>query len=74
MPSYSKAKRSVPLPLILADILSLKKDDESSGDIPLEEVPVALIKTPMWPQAGRSTVAAMNCAAAILKNSGKARV
>ncbi|KAJ6186973.1 Amidase [Penicillium mononematosum] len=36
----------------------------------LEGLSVALLKTPMWPQAGPSTAAAMDKAAAILRNRG----
>ncbi|KAI2467946.1 amidase signature domain-containing protein [Annulohypoxylon bovei var. microspora] len=54
---------------LLADVFSLK-GDEVPKDIPLEEVSVALIKTPMWPLAGPGTIAAMEKAAAILRNSG----
>jgi Asp-tRNA(Asn)/Glu-tRNA(Gln) amidotransferase A subunit family amidase len=61
--------RSVEDLQLLADVFALK-DDESPRDIPLEEVSVALIKTPMWPWAGPGTVAAMKESATILQKSG----
>lgn len=61
--------RSVEDLQLLADVFALK-DDESPRDIPLEEISVALIKTPMWPEAGPGTVAAMKEAVTILQNSG----
>ena len=61
--------RSVDDLQLLADVFALN-DDESPRDIPLEEISIALIKTPMWPCAGPGTVAAMKEATTILQNSG----
>ncbi|KAI9376740.1 amidase signature domain-containing protein [Aspergillus egyptiacus] len=55
---------------LLADMFAIKDDDESPKDIPPQSISVALIKTPMWTQAGPSTVAAIGKAAAILQNCG----
>ncbi|OTA95498.1 hypothetical protein M434DRAFT_202675 [Hypoxylon sp. CO27-5] len=54
---------------LLADVFGLK-DDEPPKDIPLEQISVALIKTPMWPLAGSGTIAAMEKAFTILKMNG----
>ncbi|CAI7615000.1 unnamed protein product [Penicillium glandicola] len=61
--------RSVEDLQLLADAFALT-DDAAPADISLEDISVALMKTPMWPQAGPSTVAAMNNAAAILQKRG----
>lgn len=61
--------RSVEDLQLLADVFALT-DDEAPTDIPLKDLSVALMKTPMWPQAGPSTVAAMDNAATILRNRG----
>ncbi|KGO68016.1 Amidase [Penicillium italicum] len=55
---------------LLADVFALKDDELPQEDIQIDQVSVAWIKTPMWSQAGPSTVAAMEQAAAILQNSG----
>ncbi|KAL3473889.1 amidase signature domain-containing protein [Aspergillus californicus] len=61
--------RSIDDLQLLADVFAIK-DDKSPEDIPPQSVSVALIKTPMWAQAGPSTVAAREKAAAILQNCG----
>ncbi|KAM0417444.1 hypothetical protein ACHAPT_012593 [Fusarium lateritium] len=58
--------RSVEDLQLLADAFALQ-DAEPPRDIPLDEISVALIKTPMWSSAGPGTVSAMEEAAAILK-------
>ncbi|CAG9998510.1 unnamed protein product [Clonostachys byssicola] len=58
--------RSVEDLQLLADIFGLK-DDEHPRDMSLKEISVAIMKTPMWSQAGPGTVAAMEKAAAILR-------
>jgi Asp-tRNA(Asn)/Glu-tRNA(Gln) amidotransferase A subunit family amidase len=61
--------RSIEDLQLLADIFALR-DDKPASDIPLKEASIALIKTPMWHRAGPGTVAAIQKAEAILKNSG----
>ena len=61
--------RSIEDLQLLADAFTLT-DNGVPTDIPLDGLSVALIKTPMWPQAGPSAVAAMDNAAAVLQNSG----
>jgi Asp-tRNA(Asn)/Glu-tRNA(Gln) amidotransferase A subunit family amidase len=61
--------RSVEDLELLADVFAIK-DDQSPGDIPLKDISIALIKTPMWSRAGPGTVAAMKAVAAILKTCG----
>ncbi|KAM5349181.1 hypothetical protein ACJ41O_009004 [Fusarium nematophilum] len=61
--------RSVDDLQLLADIFGLR-DDETPKDKSLEEVSIALIKTPMWSSAGPGTVSALKDAATILRNSG----
>jgi Asp-tRNA(Asn)/Glu-tRNA(Gln) amidotransferase A subunit family amidase len=61
--------RSVEDLQLLADIFGLK-DDGSPKDMPLKEMSVAIMKTPMWSQAGPGTVAAMEKATAILRDGG----
>ncbi|OBT66903.1 hypothetical protein VE03_04220 [Pseudogymnoascus sp. 23342-1-I1] len=61
--------RSVEDLQLLADVFALK-DDNPPKDTALEEISVALIKTPMWSSAGPGTVSAMKEAATILQNSG----
>ncbi|KAF5005054.1 hypothetical protein FDECE_8470 [Fusarium decemcellulare] len=60
--------RSVDDLQLLADVFDLK-DDKPPKDTPLEEISVALIKTPMWPSAGPGTVSAIHKAVYILKSS-----
>ncbi|KAJ3537814.1 hypothetical protein NM208_g6163 [Fusarium decemcellulare] len=60
--------RSVEDLQLLADAFALK-DDEPPKDTPLDEISVALIKTPMWSSAGPGTVSAMDKAVSILKDS-----
>ncbi|KAJ5715549.1 uncharacterized protein N7483_012730 [Penicillium malachiteum] len=56
---------------LLADIFALHDDElPPQEDIQIDQVSVALIKTPIWSQAGPSTIEAMEQAAAILQNSG----
>jgi Asp-tRNA(Asn)/Glu-tRNA(Gln) amidotransferase A subunit family amidase len=61
--------RSIEDLQLVADVFALK-DDEPPRDTPPKEARVAFIKTPAWPLAGHSTVAAMEKAAMILKNCG----
>ncbi|EEU42436.1 uncharacterized protein NECHADRAFT_40299 [Fusarium vanettenii 77-13-4] len=60
--------RSIEDLQLLADVFALH-DDEPPRDIPLDEISVALIKTPMWSSAGPGTVSAMKQAAAILQKN-----
>ncbi|KAK3998076.1 amidase [Cladorrhinum sp. PSN332] len=53
----------------LADVFDIK-DDEPPEDGDPAEVTVALVKGPMWDQAGPGTVAAMDKTASILVNNG----
>lgn len=61
--------RSIEDLQLLADVFALQ-DDNPPQDTPLEEISVALVKTPLWSLAGPGTVSAMEEAATILKNSG----
>ncbi|KAI1772380.1 amidase signature enzyme [Hypoxylon cercidicola] len=61
--------RSIDDLQLLADIFALK-DDEPPTDVPLQQMSVAFIKTPMWSSAGSGTIAVMDEAVAILRNSG----
>ncbi|KAH6995279.1 amidase signature domain-containing protein [Ilyonectria destructans] len=61
--------RSIEDLQLLADVFSLQ-DDNPPQDTPLEEISVALVKTPLWSLAGPGTVSAMEEAATILRNSG----
>ncbi|KAL2845010.1 amidase signature domain-containing protein [Aspergillus pseudoustus] len=61
--------RSIEYLQLLADVFPIR-DDESPKDILSLDVSVALIKTPMWPQAGPITVTAIDKAAVILQNWG----
>ncbi|KAI1118289.1 amidase signature enzyme [Nemania sp. NC0429] len=54
---------------LLADVFALR-DDEPPQEAPLEQVSVALIKTPMWGSAGPGTITAVNEAAKVLANCG----
>lgn len=54
---------------LLADVFSLQ-DDEPPKDVPLSEAAVALIRSPFWSRAGPGTVAAMDRAATVLRDSG----
>ncbi|RTE78643.1 hypothetical protein BHE90_006877 [Fusarium euwallaceae] len=60
--------RSVEDLQLLADAFALQ-DDEPPRDIPLDEISVALIETPMWSSAGPGTVSAMKQAATILQKN-----
>lgn len=61
--------RSIEDLQLLADVFALQ-DDNPPQDMPLENISVALMKTPLWSLAGPGTVSAMEQAAEILKNSG----
>ncbi|KAI1089481.1 amidase signature enzyme [Rostrohypoxylon terebratum] len=61
--------RSVDDLQLLAEVFGLR-DDVVPREIPLNQVSVALIETPMWPSAGHGTRAAMESAAVILQNNG----
>ncbi|QSZ30985.1 hypothetical protein DSL72_000546 [Monilinia vaccinii-corymbosi] len=54
---------------LLSDVFGLH-DHGPLVDIPLKEARVALIKTPVWPQAGSGTIAAMEKATMILESHG----
>ncbi|KAF5536442.1 amidase [Fusarium phyllophilum] len=60
--------RSIEDLQLLADVFALQ-DDKPPRDMPLDEISVALIKTPMWCSAGPGTISAMDEAATILKNN-----
>ncbi|KAL6363912.1 hypothetical protein LRP88_03338 [Fusarium phalaenopsidis] len=60
--------RSVEDLQLLADAFALQ-DDEPPRDIPLDEISVALIETPMWSSAGPGTVSVMKQAADILQKN-----
>lgn len=61
--------RSVDDLKLVADVFDLK-DDDCPQETLLENVSVALMKTPMWPSAGSGTIAAMEKAAELLQKSG----
>lgn len=61
--------RSIEDLQLVADVFAIK-DDESPKDVSLKEASVAMIKTPMWHQAGPGTVVALKNALTILQNSG----
>ncbi|KAF7518526.1 hypothetical protein G7054_g13426 [Neopestalotiopsis clavispora] len=61
--------RSVDDLKLIADVFNLK-DDNCPQETSLENVSVALMKTPMWPSAGSGTIAAMEKAAELLQKSG----
>ncbi|KAK3899282.1 amidase signature domain-containing protein [Staphylotrichum tortipilum] len=54
---------------LVADVFALE-DDEPPTSVLLRATSVALVKTPMWSWAGPGTVAAMEKAARILRDSG----
>jgi len=54
---------------LLADVFSLA-DDEHPRKVCLDDISVALVKTPMWSHAGPGTIHAMHKTAAILQNHG----
>ncbi|TGO16988.1 hypothetical protein BTUL_0022g00900 [Botrytis tulipae] len=54
---------------LLADAFSLK-DIHPHKTIPLKEIRVAFMQTPMWDQAGPGTITAMDTAFTILHNRG----
>ncbi|KAF9767486.1 hypothetical protein IL306_015340 [Fusarium sp. DS 682] len=53
---------------LLSDVFALK-DDEVPKEIPLSEISVAVVKTPMWSAAGPGTISAMDEAIAILSSN-----
>ncbi|KAI1132003.1 amidase signature enzyme [Nemania abortiva] len=61
--------RSIEDLQVLAEVFALE-DDEPPEEVPIEQVSVALIKTPFWASAGPGTVTAMNEATTILKSCG----
>ncbi|QPC71961.1 hypothetical protein HYE68_002713 [Fusarium pseudograminearum] len=61
--------RSIEDLKLLADVFSLQ-DDDTPRDIPLDEISVAIVKTPMWSAAGPGTVSAINKTIAILRSNG----
>jgi len=54
---------------LVADVFAIK-DDEPTEDVALKDMKVAMIKTPMWSQAGPGTVSAFEKAAKILAAHG----
>jgi Asp-tRNA(Asn)/Glu-tRNA(Gln) amidotransferase A subunit family amidase len=60
---------SIGDPRLLADVFALT-DDEVPKEVPIEQISVALIKTPFWTSAGPGTIAAMNEAATTLRSCG----
>ncbi|KAJ3577289.1 hypothetical protein NPX13_g3275 [Xylaria arbuscula] len=54
---------------LLADVFALT-DDEPPKEVPVEQVSVALMRTPLWSFAGPGTVTAMTEAATMLKARG----
>ncbi|RSL66281.1 hypothetical protein CEP54_003789 [Fusarium duplospermum] len=60
--------RSIEDLQLLADAFALQ-DDEPPRDIPLDEISVSLIETPMWSSAGPGTVLAMKKAVIILQKN-----
>ncbi|KAI9648917.1 hypothetical protein NHQ30_001483 [Ciborinia camelliae] len=54
---------------LLSNVFGLHEDGPLV-DIPMKEARVALIKTPVWPQAGPGTIAALEKATRILKSHG----
>lgn len=61
--------RSIEDLQLVGDVFALK-DIVPPRDIPLKEARVAVMKTPMWHQAGSGTVAAIEKAAAVLESCG----
>ncbi|KAJ8132731.1 hypothetical protein O1611_g892 [Lasiodiplodia mahajangana] len=61
--------RSIEDLQLLADVFALH-DDEPPGEVPIEQVSVALIKTPLWASAGPGTIAAVDEATKILMSCG----
>ncbi|KAF2813644.1 amidase signature enzyme [Mytilinidion resinicola] len=61
--------RSIEDLQLVADVFAIN-DDEPPRDVMLKDASVALIKTPMWQQAGPGTVAALKNAVTILQKSG----
>ncbi|KAI4713883.1 hypothetical protein J4E89_001332 [Alternaria sp. Ai002NY15] len=54
---------------LLADVFSLA-DDEHPRKVCLDDISVAIVKTPMWSNAGPGTMHAMQKTAAMLQNHG----
>lgn len=54
---------------LVSDVFAIE-DDEPPSDVPLKEASVALIKTPMWSQAGPGTEAAIENVNKILQAHG----
>ena len=54
---------------LLADVFALP-DDEHPRKVCLDDISVALVKTPMWSYAGPGTIHAMQKTAGILQNHG----
>ena len=61
--------RSIADLQLLADVFVLP-DDQRPGKVCLDDVSVALVKTPMWSHAGPGTIHAMQKTAVILQNHG----
>ncbi|KXH38957.1 amidase [Colletotrichum simmondsii] len=54
---------------LLADVFGIE-DDEPARDMLLEEMSIALMKTPMWSTAGPGTISAIEAATVILRERG----
>lgn len=65
--SFGFFARSIEDLQLVADVFALN-DDGPPKDISLKEARVAFMKTPVWPQAGPGTIAAMEKAATILES------
>lgn len=52
---------------LLADVFALQ-DDKPPQEIPMKDISIALVKTPMWSQAGPGTIAAINYAVEALQS------
>ena len=52
---------------LVADLFAFRRFDSPRKELTLRSPRVAFVKTPIWPEAGRSTIAAMEKAAEILQ-------
>ncbi|KAF5634696.1 amidase [Fusarium sp. NRRL 52700] len=61
--------RSVEDLQLLVDVFGLR-DDEAPKDIPLDQISVAVIKTPFWSSSGAGTHDAMDISSSVLERNG----
>ncbi|KAF5614136.1 amidase [Fusarium subglutinans] len=61
--------RSIDDLQLLADVFGLK-DDDTPKDIPLDQISVAVIRTPFWSSGGASTHNTMNISINVLERNG----